>query len=132
MKKGLIVYFLVNVIQVVFAQSKNENRIDLPVGYDLVDVKPEFPGGINGFMKFVMKNYQAPEDDGITPIETGTVEVSIVINADGSVSNIKIIKEVGSCGKEIKRVLSKCPKWTPGRQKGENVAVIYNFPIKIQ
>jgi Gram-negative bacterial TonB protein C-terminal len=97
--------------------------------YESVEIKPQFPGGIVEFMRFVIKNYQVPEDD---EGNAGTVLVSIDINNTGDVNNITIIKDVGNAGKEIKRVLSKCPKWTPGRQNFENVAVVYEFPIKIQ
>ena len=101
------------------------------VQYDVVEVKPLFPGGMNEFMRFVMKNYQVPEEEEGGGV-TGTVQVSIVIGVDGSVTQINILKDVGSSGKEIKRVLSKCPKWTPGRQGGINVPVEYNFPITIK
>lgn len=101
-----------------------------PVKYEIVEVKPLFPGGISEFMRFVMKNYQVPEED--EEVATGVVQVSIVIDIDGSVSQINIIKDVGNAGKEVKRVLAKCPKWTPGRQNGANVPVEYNFPITIK
>ncbi|TGD57429.1 energy transducer TonB [Flavobacterium humi] len=107
-----------------------DTTVEIPVQYESVEVKPLFPGGISEFMKFVMKNYQVPEED--EGGATGTVQVSIVIDVDGSVTQINILKDVGNAGNEIKRVLAKCPKWTPGRQKGTNVAVMYNFPITIK
>jgi Gram-negative bacterial TonB protein C-terminal len=131
MKKSLILFVSFVLLQFVSAQSVNGAKVDLPIGYDAVEVKPQFPGGISEFMKFVMKNYQVPEDEEGGGA-TGTVDVSIVIGPDGSLTNITILSDVGNSGKEIKRVLSKCPKWTPGRQNGANVSVIYNFPIKIQ
>lgn len=107
------------------------NSIDVPQQYDAVEVKPLFPGGMNEFMKFVMKNYHAPEsEDG--EVLTGTIHVSIIIDKEGNVTNVQILRDLGNAGKEVKRVLSKCPKWTPGRMKGENVAVEYNFPITIK
>lgn len=100
-----------------------------PINYDTVQIKPEFPSGIGEFMFFFVKNYQVPEDE----VFSGTANVSIVIQVDGKVTNIKIINDVGfAISQEIKRVLSKCPKWKPAVQDGNNVAVIYNFPIKIQ
>lgn len=106
-------------------------NVETPFQYDAVEVKPLFPGGINEFMKFVMKNYQVPEDEDGSGA-TGVLQVSIVIGIDGSIAQVNIIKEVGNAGKEVKRVLSKCPKWTPGRQGGVNVPVVYNFPITIK
>lgn len=105
--------------------------MDTPVLYEAVEVKPVFPGGITEFMKFVMKNYQVPEEEEGGGA-TGIVQVSIVIDATGTVSKIDILQDVGTAGKEIKRVLSKCPKWTPGRNKGLPVSVVYNFPITIK
>jgi hypothetical protein len=131
MKKNLILFVSFVLLQFVSAQSVNGVKVDLPIGYDAVEVKPQYPGGINEFMKFVMKNYQVPEEEEGGGA-TGTVDVSIVIGVDGSLTNVTILSDVGNSGKEIKRVLSKCPKWTPGRQNSVNVSVVYNFPIKIQ
>ena len=130
MKKFVIVLLSFLVGNLMFPQSLG-GSMDLPLQYESVEVKPQFPGGLNEFMRFVMKNYQVPEDEEGT-VETGTVQVSIVIDVNGGLSQINILKDVGGAGKEIKRVLSKCPKWTPGRHKGINVPVVYNFPITIQ
>lgn len=129
MKKITILIMLFLIGSSVFPQTiKN---VETPFQYDAVEVKPLFPGGINEFMKFVMKNYQVPEDEDGSGA-TGVLQVSIVIGIDGSIAQVNIIKEVGNAGKEVKRVLSKCPKWTPGRQGGVNVPVVYNFPITIK
>lgn len=130
MKKITILILSFLCINLVFS-NKTDKIVEAPIPFESVEVKPMFPGGINEFMRFVMKNYQVPEEDEGGGA-TGVVQVSIIIAADGSVSNIDILKDVGSAGKEIKRVLSKCPKWTPGRQKGQNVPVVYNFPITIK
>ena len=130
MKKFVVVLLSFLVGNLMFPQSLGRS-MDLPLQYESVEVKPQFPGGLNEFMKFVMKNYQVPEDEDGGGA-TGVLQVSIVIAADGSVTNVNILKEVGAAGKEVKRVLSKCPKWTPGRHKGINVPVVYNFPITIQ
>ena len=124
-KNYSILFFILIVTNIVVAQS---SKISL-ISYEKVQIKPEFPSGIGEFMFFFVKNYQVPEDEEFS----GTANVSIVIQADGKVTNIKIINDVGfTISQEIKRVLSKCPKWKPASQDGNNVAVIYNFPIKIQ
>jgi hypothetical protein len=107
------------------------NGIEVPVQYEIVEVKPLFPGGMSEFMQFVMKNFQIQEDEEGN-IPTGTVHVSIIISSDGTVSQVNILRDVGNAGKEIKRILAKCPRWTPGRMKGQNVSVEYNFPITIK
>ncbi|WP_395047746.1 energy transducer TonB [Flavobacterium sp.] len=131
MKKFLILFVFTVCTNILLSQTATRQMSETPVQYEMVQTKPVFPGGINEFMKFVMKNYQSPVTEE-EEVETGVLEVSIVIDVDGSISKVNIIKEVGNAGKEVKRVLAKCPKWSPGSQNGVNVPVVYNFPIKIQ
>lgn len=94
-----------------------------------IEVKPDFPGGIDKFYKFVGKNYQVPEEEGLK----GKVFVSFVVEKDGSLTDIKVIRDIGyGTGKEAIRVLKSCPKWTPGEQNGKKVRVLYSLPINIQ
>ena len=81
------------------------------------------------FYKFVGNNYQAPEEEGLK----GKVYVTFVVEKDGSLTDIKVIRDIGyGTGKEAIRVLKKCPKWTPGEQNGKKVRVLYSLPITIQ
>jgi protein TonB len=94
-----------------------------------IEVKPDFPGGIEKFYKFVGKNYQVPEEEGLK----GKVFVSFVVEKDGSLTDIKVIRDIGyGTGKEAIRVLKSCPKWNPGEQNGKKVRVLYSLPISIQ
>ena len=94
-----------------------------------IEVKPDFPGGINKFYKFVGDNYQTPEEDGLK----GKVYVTFVVEKDGSLTDIKVIRDIGyGTGKEAIRVLKKSPKWSPGVQNGKPVRVLYSLPITIQ
>ena len=94
-----------------------------------IEVKPDFPGGIDKFYKFVGKNYQVPEEEGLK----GKVFVSFVVEKDGSLTDIKVIRDIGyGTGKEAIRVLKSCPKWNPGEQNGKKVRVLYSLPINIQ
>ena len=94
-----------------------------------IEVKPDFPGGMEKFYKFVGNNYQTPEEDGLK----GKVYVTFVVEKDGSLTDIKVIRDIGyGTGKEAIRVLKKCPKWTPGEQNGKPVRVLYSLPITIQ
>jgi protein TonB len=92
-----------------------------------IEVKPDFPGGMEKFYKFISKNYVAPEDCG-----NGKVYLTFVVEKDGSLTDIKVAREVcpGS-GKEGVRVLKSCPKWNPGEQNGKKVRVSYSIPISI-
>jgi protein TonB len=94
-----------------------------------IEVKPDFPGGMEKFYKFVGKNYQVPEEEGLK----GKVFVSFVVEKDGSLTDIKVIRDIGyGTGKEAIRVLRSCPKWNPGEQNGKKVRVLYSLPINIQ
>jgi periplasmic protein TonB len=93
-----------------------------------VEVKPEFPGGIEKFYGYVGKTYQTPED-----APSGKVFVSFVVEKDGSLTDIKVLRDVGfGSGTEAVRILKRCPKWLPGEQNGKKVRVLYSLPITIQ
>lgn len=94
-----------------------------------IEVKPDFPGGIEKFYKFVGNNYKTPEEEGLK----GKVYVTFVVEKDGSLTDIKVLRDIGyGTGAEAVRVLKKCPKWTPGEQNGKKVRVLYSLPITIQ
>jgi protein TonB len=94
-----------------------------------IEVKPDFPGGMEKFYKYVGNNYRIPEEDGLK----GKVYVTFVVEKDGSLTDIKVVRDIGfGTGKEAIRVLQKCPKWVPGEQNGKKVRVQYSLPITIQ
>ena len=94
-----------------------------------LEVKPDFPGGIEKFYKYVGNNYRAPEEEGLK----GKVYVTFVVEKDGSLTDIKVIRDIGyGTGQEAVRVLKKCPRWNPGEQNGKKVRVLYSLPITIQ
>ena len=96
---------------------------------DALEVKPEFPGGMAKFYKFVGDNYQTPEEEGLK----GKVYITFIVEKDGSLTDIKVVRDIGyGTGKEAIRVLNKCPKWMPGEQNGKKVRVLYSLPITIQ
>ncbi len=91
-----------------------------------IDVKPEFPDGIVAFQKFIARNYQIPKDfQG-----KGTIYASFVIEKDGSLTDIKILRDLGfETSKEAIRVLRLSPKWKPGSLNNKFVRVYYTIPI---
>lgn len=95
--------------------------------YNAVEVRPEFPGGLAKFYEFVSKNYRAPEEE-----IAGKVMVQFVVEKDGSLTDIKVMRDLGyGTGAEAIRVLKKSPRWKPGIQNGRPVRVLYNLPISI-
>ena len=94
-----------------------------------IEVKPDFPGGIEKFYKFVTKNFSPPEDEDFPG---GKVFVTFVVEKDGSLTDIKVLRDAGyGTGKEAMRMLRTCPKWNPGEQNGKKVRVQYSLPITV-
>ncbi len=94
-----------------------------------IEVKPEFPGGMSKFLSFIKNNYNPPNEEGLK----GRVIVSFVVEKDGSLTDIKVLKDIGyGTGTEAIRVLKKCPKWTPAEQNGKKVRCSYQLPIAIE
>lgn len=91
--------------------------------FDYVDVKPEFPGGGAKMVNFINKQRRYPAEAYALGIE-GRVTCSFVVNTDGSLSQIAILKGVEpSLNREAVRIISKMPEWTPGSIDGHNVPV---------
>lgn len=97
--------------------------------YERPDMMPEYPGGTNEMMQYLAKNLKYPEvceENGIQ----GRVVVSFVIEKDGSVVDVNIIKSVNpALDKEAKRLVNSMPKWSPGKIDGKPVRVRYSVPI---
>ena len=94
-----------------------------------IEVKPDFPGGLQKFYNFIGKNFQVPDEKGLK----GKIFVSFVVEKDGSLTDIKVLRDIGyGTGKEAVRVLKSCPRWNSGEQYGKKVRVLYSLPISIQ
>ena len=97
--------------------------------YQIVEQMPKYTGGEEAMMKYVAENIkypQAAKDKNIS----GRVFVGFVIEKDGSVSNVKVVRGIGGgCDEEAARVIKEMPKWKPGMQKGKPVRVNYMMPI---
>ena len=105
-------------------------KIDGPVNTNALDKLPEFPGGIAKFYAYVGTNFEKPEIDGE---QTISVYVSFVIEEDGTMSNIKVLRDPGyGLGTEAIRVLKSLKaKWAPGMIAGQAVRTSYDLPIKV-
>jgi len=97
--------------------------------YDTVDQLPEFPGGMPALISYLQNNIKYPKDAEKQKVE-GRVLVQFVVETDGSISDVKVAKEVfPSLDAEGIRVVQAMPKWTPGKHKGKIVRVQYTLPI---
>ena len=106
------------------AQTKKNNMV-----YDVVEVMPQYPGGQIAMLKYIMKNIKYPKqimEEGIQ----GRVTVSFIVEKDGRVSNVRLLRSVQpSLDKEAIRVVKSMPKWTPGKHNGKPVRVRFNLPV---
>ena len=97
--------------------------------FDVVEQMPSFPGGDAELMKYLSTHIKYPvvaEENGIQ----GRVIATFVVERDGSISDVKVIKSVDpSLDKEAIRVLKSMPKWIPGKQNGSAVRVKYTVPV---
>ena len=97
--------------------------------YDEVEVMPEFPGGMPAMIEFLQTNIKYPED-AIKQHVGGRVMVMFVVETDGSLSNVRVAKNVfPSLDAEAVRVVKTMPKWKPGKEKGRLVRVNYTLPV---
>ena len=97
--------------------------------FNVVEEMPKFPGGTAGLMQYLAKSIKYPTISQKNK-EQGRVIVKMVIDKTGGLSNIKIVHSVSpSLDAEAIRVVSNMPKWEPGQQRGQAVAVEYTLPI---
>ena len=96
----------------------------------VVEENPQFPnGGTAGLLQYLGKNIKYPT----IPQENGTqgrVTVQFVVNKDGSIVDVKVIRGVDPyLDKEAVRVISTMPKWIPGKQRGVPVRCKFTVPV---
>ncbi|UKT62170.1 energy transducer TonB [Pedobacter mucosus] len=99
------------------------------IGVEGVDEYPEFAGGMKAWAKYMQRNLRYPSAAQDAEVQ-GKVFVSFVVERDGSITDVKILKGIGyGCDEEAAKVIKKSPFWKPGRNKGNTVRVRYNMPI---
>ena len=93
---------------------------------------PEFPGGVAELMKYLMTHIQYPANAAKNNIE-GRVVVQFVIEKTGEIGEVKVVRSIDEeLDAEAVRVVKELPKFEPGRQDGEAVAVWYTLPISFK
>lgn len=97
--------------------------------YDVVEQMPCFPGGQGRMLEFIEKNLRYPKALEETCVQ-GRVIVAFVVERNGKLSNIKVVKSLEpALDKEALRIVKLMPRWIPGRQNGITVRVKYIIPI---
>lgn len=95
-----------------------------------IEKEAEYSGGVTRMVEFISKNIRYPDEDRRMGIE-GTVFVSFVINKEGRVENVQVVRGISAgCDREAMRVISKFDPWVPGIQRGKPVNTRFVLPIK--
>lgn len=100
------------------------------VVFEVVEEMPVYPnGGMNGLLQYLAKNIKYPVNAQTKGIQ-GRVSVQFIVNKDGSISDVGILRSVDpDLDAEALRVIKTMPKWIPGKQRGKEVRVRYTVPI---
>ena len=97
--------------------------------FDVVEEMPHFPGGPAALQAFLSSNTKYPvvaQENGVQ----GRVIVSFVVERDGSITDVKVVRSVDpSLDREATRVVKSMPRWSPGKQNGSAVRVKYTVPV---
>lgn len=97
--------------------------------YSMVDERAQFPGGQNEMLKYLQENLQYPEAAKANNVH-GRVFVKFIVERDGSLSDIKVMKGLGNgCDEEAIRLIQSMPKWKPGKNKGKEVRTSMTVPV---
>ncbi len=120
MKRLLL--FVILFVEIAVATALGQNQV-----YRSVEQMPQFPGGEAALMKYLDSHVQTPQTQ--ERIE-GRVVLQFVVQSDGSIGEIKVVRSLHpDYDKEAVRVVKSLPKFTPGRQNGQAVAVWYTLPV---
>lgn len=112
----------------VFDEKEDDNTIYNSAG---IEVQPEFPGGNKVLFTFISKNFKYTDEMKENELK-GRVVASFVVEKDGSITDIKVVRGIGyETDYEVIRVLKSMPKWIPGEQNGKKVRCSYVIPIMI-
>lgn len=110
-------------------EDEDEGIVEAEI-FTVVESMPEFPGGMGELMRYLATNIKYPplaKESGIQ----GRVFINFVVEPNGSISNVKVLRGIGGgCDEEAVRVVESMPNWKPGKQRGKNVRVSYNLPVK--
>ncbi len=123
------------VIDIINIDDPDDGETDFPEipsdkPFIVVEEMPEFPGGYSAMTKFIADNIKIPEY--AMPLE-GRVFVRFIVDTDGSITNVSILKGLHrDYDNAAVKVVSKMPKWKPGKQAGKAVRVQYEIPIKFR
>lgn len=126
---GSLVFLFCSLLSIdTYSQEKDKVNEDVRT-FSIVEEEASYPGGYEALMEFLAKNIQYPDKAKKMGVK-GRVFATFIVETDGSISDIKIIRDIGyGCGEEVVRVIKLMPKWKPAKQKGKPVRLQFNLPV---
>jgi len=108
------------------------SAVNQSIIFTAVQQEPDFVGGREKFNLYIKQNLNYPDNARKDNIQ-GKVFLGFVVEIDGSISNIKVLRGISTeCDIEAVRLLKSSPRWNPGLQNGHNVRVHYNIPVEFK
>jgi|WetSurMetagenome_2_1015567.scaffolds.fasta_scaffold246561_2 periplasmic protein TonB len=125
---SLLMPFLLVCMTTTSMQAQDSTAVKKKANYS-VEKMPQFPGGEEALLAFIKNNLKYPAVAAEIGIQ-GRVVLRFVINTDGNVTDINVIRSLSKeCDNEAVRVVKLMPKWIPGSQDGKNVPVYFTLPF---
>ncbi|SEF89227.1 energy transducer TonB [Algoriphagus boritolerans] len=116
-----------NILSRVNDVAKDGNKI-----FDVTEVQPNPPGGMEGWNKYLQENLVYPAEAKSMGIE-GTVIVVFVVNSDGSISDVEVLRGIGGGADEAAvQVVQNSPNWEPAKQKDQVVNSRMRLPVRFK
>ncbi|MEE0917892.1 MAG: energy transducer TonB [Bacteroidales bacterium] len=131
MKKLALLLSAIFLTNMAFCQEEKKVSVDDEV-FVVVEEQAEFPGGLDSMYAYIHKNLKYPEAAKEKGIE-GRVFVSFIIEKDGLISNVKLLRGIGGdCDEAAVKMVKNMPKWKPAKQRGKPVRCQFTLPIKFE
>jgi TonB family protein len=100
--------------------------------YNVADVEPQFPGGMEGMFDYLKKSLRYPAKCRASGVQ-GTVYVTFIVERDGTVRQARVVRGIGSdCDAEALRVVGAMDNWQPGKKNDKPVRVRMNLPVRFK
>ena len=100
--------------------------------FDVVETPPTPSGGMAAWNNYLSENLKYPAQAKEMGVE-GTVIAVFVINTDGSITDVELLRGIGAgCDEEAVRVIQNAPNWEPGKQRGQAVRTRMRLPIRFK
>jgi TonB family protein len=110
-------------------QSEDHNCIETQNIF-VSEEMPQFPGGEEARLAFIKENLRYPKEAAKVGIK-GTVFVSFIVEKDGSITNVELLRGIGGgCDEEAIRVTQLMPNWIPGKQRNKPVRAQFRMPVR--